>query len=185
MKSHLSIAVACILTSTLSAAEMTRPQAGSLGVHITRVDVTDRVFLIDVEVTNLTEQPLRIWDFNSVPGRESLLFLFPDSMGGVVKVFRKENQRDSGGRPRIVTLPPKSGKRWTFNLFDQTWQIPGHVGSGTTALVRVEFSAPATEGAERGEVWAGSVSSSDLRMNKTLAQIWTAQAIPFTSRLTK
>jgi hypothetical protein len=85
----------------------------------------------------------------------------------------------------MATIPPKGAVRWDFDLFDYTWNIPGHVGSGTTNLVRVEISAPATEAAQRGEVWAGTVSSDTSQVNRTLAQIWPALAIPFTSKLTK
>jgi hypothetical protein len=185
MKSYLCIVAAGALAVALFAEETKAPQPTRLSVRLTKVDVTDLHFLIELEVKNVTEKPLQMWDLSSDPGRESAAFMFPDSMGGLVRVFRKENQQDSGGTPKIITLSPKCAKRWSFNLFDRTWQVPGHVGSGTTDLVRVEVSAPATEAAQRGEVWAGTITSEVIQMNKTLAQIWTAQAIPFTSKVTK
>ena len=160
-------------------------QAQKIKVRITKAEATDVAFHIHVEVSNISAHPLNVWDLDAVPGRDSAVFIFPDSMGGVVRVFRKENQQDHSGPPKMTTIPPKSTKSWDFNLFDRTWNIPEFIGSGTTDLVRLEVSAPATEAALRNEVWAGTALSETLRMNKTVAQIWPAQAIPFTSKFTK
>lgn len=173
----LAVATRCAFTQKAGQV----PQ--SVGVAITNIVITQESFQLTVELSNLTNTRLLIWDIDAVPGREIAAFSFPDSMGGTVRAYRKENTQDHSGKPKMAAIPPKGKLQWDFDLFDGSWHIPEYLGSGATNIVNCEISAPATDAALRNEVWAGTVVSESKRMPVSLAQMWPGRVVPYTSKI--
>jgi hypothetical protein len=128
-------------------------------------------FLIELTLKNTSDQPIKLWAFNSFYGTEMFHVGLMFESGAELLIVRDLDMAITARGENIDIIPAGNEIKVHLNLSDKTWKWPMYLGDATCHSFKIYLNMPSSKHGQSHGVWNGGTQSMSVPLKFVLRDL--------------